>query len=137
MKTLRLYTLFLLVSIASVAFAINLPTFSFYDANELYAENQDNIEMAGGIKINSVNRQILTANEGWGADCLEQGEQGACQDCCKLQLLTNGVSEQNLIYYSTCMKVCGGGPSLPLGSVLCLLPFALGYGVVKRFKKKQ
>lgn len=137
MKILRYYILFLLLSIASVAFAVTLPSHAFYTANELYAENEDNIELTGGVMIGSINLQILTSNSTWGFECLKEGEQGACQDCCKLMLLDNGMSPENLKLFNTCMSDCGGGESLPLGSVLCLLPFALAYGIVKRYNNKK
>ena len=83
MKTLRLYTLFLLVSVASVAFAIKLPTYSFFGANELYAENEDMVEISEGTRIGGINMRLQTNNEEWGIQCYKGGhaEQGECQDC--------------------------------------------------------
>ena len=141
MKTLRLYIVFLLVSVTSVTFAVTLPAYSFFGANELYAENQDNVEISAGTKISNINMLLASVNEQWGEQCVEKslGEQGACQDCCKDFLYDSGniYDISNLPSYGACIKVCGGGASLPLGSALCLLPFALAYGIVKRYRKEK
>ena len=140
MKTLRLYLVFLLVSLTSVAFAVTLPTYSFFGANELYAENQDNVEISEGIKVFGINKMLQNINEEWGQVCFDKtlGEQRACQDCCKETLLeTDYTDPSNLTSYSACIKFCGGGPSLPLGSALWLLPFAFAYGIYKRYNNKK
>ena len=139
MKTLKLYIVFLLVSLSSVAFAVTLPTYSFFGANELYEENEDVVEISEGTKIGGINLRLSGDNEEWGIQCYKGGhaEQGECQDCCDASWAAEGYTDAGEELYNTCIKMCGGGPSLPLGSVLCLLPFALGYGIVKRYRKEK
>ena len=142
MKILRLYTLFLLVSIASVAFAVTLPSHSFYGANELYAENQDVVETDAGTKFGKINIRLATDNSSWGNECWGESyeDKYKCQDCCgeKLDAAEEaaGSSEATDVLYDSCMKTCDA-TSLPLGSALWLLPFALAYGIVKRYRKQQ
>ena len=139
MRTLRIYTLFLLISVASLSFAVTLPSFPCSEVNELYETSKDNIEMSTGITVGKINLQILTAQSEWGEICLGQGEQGLCQDCCKDKLLTaqDGYTSDNVKKYTTCIKDCGGGESLPLGSALWLMPFAFAYGIIKRYNNKK
>ncbi len=139
MKKLRLYIVFLLVSLTSVAFAIKLPTYSFFGANELYAENEDVVEISDGTRIGGINMRLQTNNEEWGSSCSKGGlaEQGECQDCCGASWAAEGYTDAGEVLYDTCMKMCGGGPSLPLGSALWLLPFAFAYGFYKRYNNKK
>lgn len=135
---LRLYISFLFLCLVSVVFAVTLPSTPFSFANELYDDSHDDISMQLGVRITNVNIQLQTNNNPWGPECTAKGEQGACQDCCKLQLLNEGVSQDNLIYYKYCMEACGGGESLtPLGSALWLLPFVFVYAGIKRYRKAQ
>jgi hypothetical protein len=39
--------------------------------------------------------------------------------------------------YDNCFSICGGGPSLPLGSTLWLLPFVFAYAGIKKYRKAQ
>lgn len=138
MKTLRLNILFLLLAVASVAFAVNLPTYSFFGANELYAENEDIVEISVGTKIGGINMLLEANNESWGNSCTSvYQEQGECQDCCGASWAADGYSDAGEVLYYSCMKMCGGGPSLPLGSALWLLPFAFAYGIYKRYNNKK
>ena len=139
MKALRLYIVFLLVSFTSVAFAVTLPTYSFFGANELYEENEDVVEISEGTRIGGINLRLSGDNEEWGIQCYKGGhaEQGECQDCCGASWAATGYADEDEVLYDTCMKICGGGPSLPLGSVLCLLPFALGYAGYKKYKHSK
>ena len=138
MKTLRLYIVFLLVSLTSVAFAIKLPTYSFFGANELYAENEDKVEISVGTKIGGINMLLEANNESWGNSCTSvYQEQGECQDCCGASWAATGYADEDEVLYDTCIKMCGGGPSLPLGSALWLLPFAFAYGFHKRYNNKK
>ena len=134
MKTLRLYIVFLLVSFTSVAFAVTLPTYSFFGANELYEENEDVVEISDGTRIGGINLRLSSQNEEWGTQCYKGGhaEQGECQDCCDASWAAEGYTDAGEELYDTCIKMCGGGPSLPLGSALWLLPFAFAYGFYKR-----
>lgn len=135
---LRLYISFLFLCLVTVVFAVTLPSSPFSFANELYDDSHDDISMQLGVRITNVNIQLQTNNNPWGPECTAKGEQGACQDCCKLQLLNEGVSQDNLIYYKYCMEACGGGESLtPLGSALWLLPFVFAYAGIKRYRKAQ
>ena len=138
MKTLRLYIVFLLVSFTSVAFAVTLPTYSFFGANELYATNEDKVEISVGTKIGGINMLLEANNESWGNTCTSvYQEQGECQDCCGASWAADHYSDASEVLYDTCMKMCGGGPSLPLGSALWLLPFAFAYGFYKRYSNKK
>lgn len=138
MKTLRLNILFLLLAVASVAFAVNLPTYSFFGANELYAENEDMVEISVGTKIGGINMLLEANNETWGNSCTSvYQEQGECQDCCDASWAAEGYTDNGEVLYDTCIKMCGGGPSLPLGSALWLLPFAFAYGIYKRYNNKK
>lgn len=138
MKFLSLYIIILLVSITSVAYAIQLPSHPFFGANELYEDNSDKIEYSVGAKISGINISLETTNNSWGEECLKEGEQGACQDCCTASLKNVEVNKENLILFNTCIKACGGGESLtPLGSTLWLLPFAFAYGFYRRYKSKK
>lgn len=140
MKTLRLYILILLVSLSSVAFAIRLPSYSFFGANELYAENQDNIEYSVGTKISGINILLSSSNDEWGNECYARtgGEQKSCHECCTdFQNKAEVFDASTVVLYNTCKSICKGGPSLPLGSVLCLLPFAFAYGIYKRYRKNK
>ena len=139
MKALRLYIVFLLVSLTSVAFAVTLPTYSFFGANELYEEGRDEIEYEVGTKVKGINYLLESNNEAWGNTCWDRslGEQAKCQDCCDESWAADGYSDAGEVLYDSCMKICGGGPSLPLGSVLCLLPFALGYAGYKKYKHSK
>ena len=139
MKTLKLYIVFLLVSLSSVAFAVTLPTYSFFGANELYEENEDVVEISEGTKIGGINLRLSGDNEAWGTQCYKGGhaEQGECQDCCDASWAAEGYTDAGEELYNTCIKMCGGGPSLPLGSALWLLPFAFAYAGYKKYKKSK
>ena len=139
MKALRLYIVFLLVSFTSVAFAVTLPTYSFFGANELYEEGRDEIEYEVGTKVKGINYLLESNNEAWGNTCWDRslGEQAKCQDCCDESWAADGYSDAGEVLYDSCMKICGGGPSLPLGSALWLLPFAFAYGLYKRYNNKK
>lgn len=120
MKPIIFLTLLVLLSIATSAFAVNLPTYSFFGANELYAENEDIVEISEGTTIAGINMRLQTENEGWGNTCTKAGlaEQAECQDCCDASWAATGYKDESEVLYDTCMKMCGGGPSLPLGSTL-------------------
>ena len=138
MKTLRLYIVFLLVSLTSVAFAVTLPSQSFFGANELYDENHDNVEISAGTRIGGINMLLESNNEAWGNSCTSvYKEQGECQDCCDASWAATDYADEDEVLWDTCMKMCGGGPSLPLGSALCLLPFAFAYAGYKKYKKSK
>ena len=139
MKALRLYIVFLLVSLTSVAFAVTRPTYSFFGANELYEEGRDEIEYEVGTKVKGINYLLESNNEAWGNTCWDRslGEQAKCQDCCDESWAADGYSDAGEVLYDSCMKICGGGPSLPLGSALWLLPFAFAYGLYKRYNNKK
>lgn len=139
MKILRLYIVFLLVSFTSVAFAVTLPSQSFFGANELYEENEDVVEISVGTRIGGINLRLSSENEAWGTQCYKGGhaEQGECQDCCDASWAAEGYTDAGEELYDTCIKMCGGGPSLPLGSTLWLLPFILGYGIYKKVRTSK
>ena len=142
MKTLRLYISLVLVSVASVAFAVMLPSHSFYGANELYAENQDVVETDAGTRFGRINIRLATENSTWGSDCWSQSyeDRYKCQDCCGEKLdaaeEAEGPSEATDVLFDSCMETCDA-TSLPLGSTLWLLPFILGHGIYKRYNNKK
>jgi hypothetical protein len=141
MKNLRLYILFVLASVTFESFAIKLPSHSFFGANELYADSFDNIEYSAGTQIGNINILLENSNDDWGVECLKEGENGACLDCCQASLDNVPEDEQNAdtyILYNTCRETCGDNESLaPLGSALWLLPFAFAYGFYKRYNNKK
>ena len=139
MKPIIFLTLLVLLSIATTAFAVNLPTYSFFGANELYAENEDIVEFSEGTTIAGINMRLQTNNEEWGTSCSKGGtaEQGECQDCCDASWAATNYADADEVLYDTCIKMCGGGPSLPLGSTLWLLPFVFAYAGVKKYRKAQ
>jgi hypothetical protein len=139
MNILRIYILLTLVLGSSFAYSITLPSQSFFGANELYEENFDQIEYEFGTQIRGINLLIGAAIEEWGNACLDEslGEQGKCHKCCDTQWLDNGYEDQYEEKYYSCISICNGGPSLPLGSPLLLLPFVFAYAGIKRYRKAQ
>ncbi len=139
MKNIKTYLLLLFVSLASASYAVFYPTSSFFGANEEYAENHDQIEYSIGTKVRNINMIISTVNSKWGDICNEGGnaEQGKCQDCCDASWAATDYRDEDEVLYDTCMKMCGGGPSLPLGSTLWLLPFVFAYAGIKKYRKAQ
>lgn len=142
MYKLRLYIVFLLVGIASVIFAVTLPTHSFYGANELYSVNQDEILTDAGTRFLGINSRLLTENSSWGNECMGEsnGDVYKCQDCCGIRLdkaeEKDGSSEATDVLYDTCMEICEAS-SLPLGSALWLLPFAVVYTCIRMRKVEE
>lgn len=139
MKTIKLFILLVLLSVSASALAVTLPPYSFFGANELYEEGQDEIEYEVGTRVKGINYVLTTNNEAWGNTCWDRslGEQAKCQDCCDESWAAEGYSDAGEVLYDSCIKICGGGPSLPLGSTLWLLPFILGYGMYKRYNNKK
>ena len=139
MKAIKLFILLVLLSFGATALAVTLPTYSFFGANELYEEGRDEIEYEVGTKVKGINYLLESNNEAWGNTCWDRslGEQAKCQDCCDESWAAEGYSDAGEVLYDSCMKICGGGPSLPLGSVLCLLPFAFAYAGYKKYKKSK
>lgn len=138
MKILKLFILLVLLTVGGAAFAVTLPPFSFFGANELYEEGMDEIEYEVGTKVKGINYLLEENNESWGNSCTSvYQEQGECQDCCDASWAADQYRDASEVLYDTCIKMCGGGPSLPLGSTLWLLPFILGYGIFKRYNNKK
>lgn len=139
MKILKLFILLVLLSFGATALAVTLPSQSFFGANELYEENEDVVEISVGTRIGGINLRLSSENEAWGTQCYKGGlaEQAECQDCCDASWAATGYRDEDEVLYDTCIKMCGGGPSLPLGSTLWLLPFILGYGIFKRYNNKK
>ena len=139
MKIIKLFIILVLLSFGATALAVTLPTYSFFGANELYEEGRDEIEYEVGTKVKGINYLLESNNEAWGNTCWDRslGEQAKCQDCCDESWAADGYSDAGEVLYDSCMKICGGGPSLPLGSALWLLPFAFAYGLYKRYNNKK
>lgn len=139
MKNIKTYLILLLTSSTSVSYGVTLPSHPFFGANELYEEGHDYVEYSVGTKVRNINMIISTVNTKWGDICNEGGnaEQGKCQDCCTASWENEGYTDAGEVLYDTCIKMCGGGPSLPLGSALWLLPFVLVYAAFKRFRTNK
>ena len=141
MKNIKTYLLLLFVSFASASYAVFYPTSSFFGANEEYAENHDQIEYSIGTQVRNINMIISTVNSAWGDACTNNGsgnvDQATCQDCCAASWENEGYTDAGEVLYNSCMKMCGGGPSLPLGSTLWLLPFVFAYAGIKKYRKAQ
>lgn len=139
MKNIKTYLILLLTSSTSVSYGVTLPSHPFFGANELYEEGHDYVEYSVGTKVRNINMIISTVNTKWGDICNEGGnaEQGKCQDCCDASWAATDYADADEVLYDTCIKMCGGGPSLPLGSVLWLLPFVLVYAAFKRFRTNK
>ena len=139
MKNIKTYLILLLTSSTSVSYGVTLPSHPFFGANELYEEGHDYVEYSVGTKVSNINMIISTVNTKWGDICNEGGnvEQGKCQDCCDASWAATNYADADEVLYDTCIKMCGGGPSLPLGSALWLLPFVLVYAAFKRFRTNK
>ena len=138
MKIIKLSILLVLLNTVGVVFAVTLPPYSFFGANELYEEGQDEIEYEVGTKVKGINYVLTTNNEAWGNTCWNEsfGESGKCQDCCDRSWADTGYADEDEVLYNTCLDICKGGPSLPLGSALWLLPFAIAYGYIKKVRRR-
>lgn len=139
MKNIKTYLILLLTSCTSVSYGVTLPSHSFFGANELYAQNEDVVEISEGTRIGGINMLLENNNEAWGTSCSKGGtaEQGECQDCCDASWAATNYADADEVLYDTCIKMCGGGPSLPLGSALWLIPFVLVYAAFKRFRTNK
>lgn len=137
MKKLKSYILLFCIGHTSVCTAVTLPSSSFYGANELYTENNGEIEYVVGTKIRGINYILSAVNSSWGDECKADsfGDEGACQDCCGEYLDKSAGGSGDIILYNTCMDICGGNP-LPLGSALWLMPFILIYAGIKVRKRR-
>ena len=138
MKIIKLFILLVLLNTVGVAFAVNLPSYSFFGANELYEQGQDEIEYEVGTKVKGINYVLTTNNEAWGNACWNEsfGESGKCQDCCDRSWAATDYADEDEVLYYACLDICKGGPSLPLGSALWLLPFAIAYGYIKKVRRR-
>lgn len=138
MKIIKLFILLVLLNTVGVAFAVTLPSYSFFGANELYEEGQDEIEYEVGTKVKGINYVLTTNNEAWGNTCWNEsfGESGKCQDCCDRSWADTDYADEDEVLYYACLDICKGGPSLPLGSALWLLPFAIAYGYIKKVRRR-
>jgi hypothetical protein len=141
MKNIKTYLLLLFVSFASASYAVFYPANSFFGANEMYEENHDQIEYSIGTQIRNINMIISGDFDEWGNHCLavSSGEPGRCQECCDEQwaAVDYNISDEFEKKYDNCFSICGGGPSLPLGSTLWLLPFVFAYAGIKKYRKAQ
>jgi hypothetical protein len=141
MKLLSLYIIILLASVTSVAYAIKLPSYAFYGANELYVENEDFIEYSAGTQIGNINMLLETTNDDWGEVCVDQanGDNDACLECCAESLDNVPEEDDNtFILFNTCRSMCGDSESLaPVGSTLWLLLFVFAYAGVKVYSGKK
>lgn len=150
MKSTKINILLLFIFTLQQAFSITLPSYSYFDANELYALNNDEIEYSVGTRIKGINIVLSSENSDWGNACVGESmnDKDKCVDCCgrKYEELGDGLTDEEYkrydVKYDTCMDICKVGYSLgekegPVGEVLMLLPFIAVYAVVKYRKNEQ
>lgn len=133
-KNLILSVLFWVVSIC--AFAVQLPASPFETTSMSYDAASENITIGSGTKYTQV---YLTSGTTEYADAcygVFPDDEDSCIECC--EDYEDACPAGDLDCYDKvriCKTTCHEGPSLPLGSPLLLLPFALVYGVLRRRKE--
>jgi hypothetical protein len=119
-------------AIASVCMAVTLPS-SSYSSNFAFA-NSDNESYVSSIGIQITNHAMLSA---YNAECDEyreggyayQGDINQCFICC------NGISDR--IARAECLDLCDTPLGMPLGTTLCLAPFALAYAGFMFYRRRK
>jgi hypothetical protein len=139
MKNIILSVLFW--AVASVCLAIKLPSSSYSGSGVDYDNSFNSTFTIGSRSITG----IYLSAAAYGGECASATVDNMAQ-CCQDMLSSTysmsldkatalyygGVNKEPLEYYNNCMS---GNTSLPLGSPLLLLPFALVYGVIRRRKE--
>ena len=131
-------------AITSVLFAVTLPSSSYTGDFML---GGDTYETKLGTGSSMMGTPLLAAS-GVTVDpsvCTEDGVQGdpaQCGMCCynnfyKECIAQGGTTTECGAQNEACVKSCTSGSSLPLGSPLLLLPFALVYAIVRRKRKEE
>ncbi|MBR2493515.1 MAG: hypothetical protein IKB64_08695 [Paludibacteraceae bacterium] len=140
MKNRNLILSVLLWAICSTVFAVTLPTSSYSFAESYTTTDAVSFTLGSGISILG---NAATIDDARAGSCyVDKQDPNAiqkCEDCCLgsayIPCIENGGSDEecgqaNLDCYNACL-----GRSLPLGSPLLLLPFALVYAVIRRKHK--
>ena len=139
MKNIILSVLFW--AIASVTMAVTLPSSSYNSLESYTTTDVVSFSMSSGPSFLG-NAAVI--DERAGSCYVDKQDPGAvqkCEDCCLgsvyVPCLEKGGSDDecgaaNLECYNACL-----GRSLPLGTPLLLLPFALVYAIVRRKRKEE
>lgn len=143
MKNRNLILSVLLWAICSTVFAVTLPT-SSYNSFESYGTTEV-VSFSLGIGTTFLNSSAAPIDDARAGSCYVDKQDPAiiqkCEDCCiglaYLPCLDAGGSadecgQANLDCINSCL-----GHSLPLGTPLLLLPFALVYAFVRRKRKEE
>jgi hypothetical protein len=145
MKNRNLILSVLFWAVVTACMAITLPS-SSYSGN--YIDESSSRELKLGTGASFVGTPFLRTSNNIDVDasvCTEVGvpkDPVVCAPCCfdnvyKLCMEQTGNDVQACgPLNETCNKSCANGSSLPLGTPLLLLPFALGYAVVRRNRKE-
>lgn len=137
MKNINLILSVLLWAVCSSVFAVTLPTSSYSSYRDA---NSGNEEFVIGTGTSFLNYSTLGSSE---APLCNPGELKGdaadqyCESCCSDQYQTCKLMGGTgcLTLKQTCISECMGY-SLPLGSPLLLLPFALVFAFVRRRRKE-
>ena len=141
MKNIILSVLFWVL--ASAVMAIKLPAESF-GSYDTYEYGNDSYTLGIGSTI--MNTAVLgTASYQDGGCVVDPGTSADdvkthCAECCNdnvfIPCIVNGGNEDSCgaLHYD-CRQACERSFSVPLGSALLLLPFALAYAVIRRRKE--
>jgi hypothetical protein len=123
-------------AIASVCLAIKLPASPFI-SEYAYADS-DNESYVSSIGTQIMNHAMLSAYNG---ECDEyreggklwQGDVNGCTDCCDLYF-PSGVDREGR---AKCYDMCDTPLGMPLGTTLCLAPFALAYAGFMFYRRRK
>ena len=125
-------------AIASVCMAITLPTTS-YQSSYLGSEGaSEGIMLGSGTTYTQV--YLSASNTDYADACYGafSDDEDSCIECC--ENYEDACPAGDLDCYDKvriCKTTCHEGPSLPLGSPLLLLPFALVYAVIRKNSKDK
>jgi hypothetical protein len=142
MKNKNLILSLLFWMLASVAMAVTLPTSSYSGSFSGGAESYE-VLLGTGVKMNGTS--MLRSSTVDPYTCTDEGNprgEADCTVCCanyvswpcaKAGGSESECGELNMICLDGCTN---GSRSLPLGSTLLLLPFALVYALVRKRKEE-
>ena len=141
MKNRNLILSVLLWAVCATAFAVSLPSSSY----SAYETTNVSESFTLGIGSSITNTYMASAGDyAKGACSVDKQDPDAmqlCEGCCMgaslIPCLQAGGTEESCgPAYKECINDCMGA-SLPLGTPLLLLPFALAYAVVRRKRKEE
>lgn len=128
--------------LASVAMAVTLPTSSFSGSFSGGAESYE-VLLGTGVKMNGTSMLRSSTGDIDPYTCTDEGnprDEADCTVCCANEVAwrcakaggsESECGELNMICLDGCTN---GSRSLPLGSSLLLLPFALAYTFIRKRK---